>query len=94
MTDFKIINVEKRGPYFVAQVQSYRDQQVYELHDRWGSWMVGDHTQKSAPMREAAAISRNLAPALQAEKAQVEARIKKLAEDNPFLATNPFMALT
>lgn len=92
MQDFQILSFEKHGAYFVATVQSYRDQEIYTVHNRWGSWMVGDHTKKGAPMREAATISRNLAPILADQRKTAQDRIDKLAKSNPFLAQNPFMA--
>lgn len=107
MLDFEIKELYRRQEGFcVAVVLSYHDQQEYTLHNRFGSWMIGDPVARTT-MREAAVISRHLAEVLQhrvksaGDKLPTQGRRnpfleKKAKKPNPFIAkaakTNPFIA--
>lgn len=99
MLDFKIRSMARHSDgYAVAKVISFHDQQEYTVHNRYGSWMIGDPEVRGV-MREAAVISPSLAPWLQdrwkddkhplpqmdAPK-PVNPFIKKAAKKNPMIA--------
>lgn len=95
MLDYKIMGMRRTEEGFlVATVHSNRDQQEYEVHNRWGSWIVGDVRRSGG--REAAVIAPSLAAALQDYAARgrgIEAAPEK---KNPFIAKakkadNPFI---
>lgn len=99
MLDFKITAMSRHhAGYGVATVVSFRDQQEYTVHNRYGSWMIGDPESRGV-MRETAVISPNLAgwlqdrwkdekhplPQMDAPK-PVNPFIKKAAKNNPMIA--------
>jgi hypothetical protein len=106
MLDYTIMGMRRTEEGFlVATVHSNRDQQDYEVHNRWGSWIVGDVNRSGG--REAAVIALSLAAALQNYASRgkgIEAApkkenvfIKKAKQaDNPFIKkaakTNPLIA--
>jgi hypothetical protein len=99
MLDFKIVDMKRHSSGFgVATVLSFRDQQEHTVHNRYGSWMIGDPEVRGV-MRETATISSALAGWLQDrwtdEKqplpnmdapAPVNPFIRKAAKKNPMIA--------
>lgn len=96
MFEFKILSLKRHsGGFGVAVVKSFRDQNEYTLHNRYGSWMVGDPDSKGT-MREAAVISGTLAAALQEHWTDKKVTIEDMKPVNPFIRkaakTNPMIA--
>lgn len=81
--------------YFVATITDYSTQKVYILHNKWGSWRVGEAGAVSGYAPET--ISTNLAFVLQDRIKMMEKELEKAATvaSNPFLdakpVVNPFM---
>jgi len=104
MLSYKILDMRRHSDGFcVARVQSYRDQGEYTLHDRFGSWMVGNPNMKDSPMREAATVDRDLAFGLQEYKRKHKIQLARPGgstsnghKPNPFILAaakkNPFIA--
>ena len=84
--------------YQVATVTSFYDQKTYTLHNRYGSWFIGDPSEKHSVMRAPETISPDLPFDLQEYKNKSNGRnveaappkpnvfIKKAAKPNPFVA--------
>lgn len=102
MLSYQIIEMRRHGDGFcVATVKSFRDQEEYTLHDRYGSWMSGPPDAKDVTMREAATIDRDLAFGLQEYKRKHKIELARPSSNghkkpNPFIVAaakkNPFIA--
>ncbi len=90
--EYAVDNVYKDDAgYFVAEVTDYRTQENVVLHNRWGSWLIGEPGGRGGKAPET--ISRNLPFDLQERIAVIKKRLDRLTA-NPFVTApndNPFM---
>jgi hypothetical protein len=90
MTEFGIESMVRHDKgFFIAEIIDYRTQDRISLHNRWGSWWIGDPFSKSGRAPET--ISKDLPFVLQDRLAIIKKELDKITS-NPFATPNPFLA--
>jgi hypothetical protein len=87
MPDFKLLSMERHEDgFFVARFRSFFTQQEHTVHDRYGSWLVGDPDARGEPMKE---VLPHVAAILQRRRLELQAaamRRQRQQESSPLPA--------